>query len=86
MAIEGGRCRIIMQDGVLQPGMNMPVMGPSPPDPHPNLAVQRIREAWNLNIIAWDGVFDLRRPMTAARRVLPDCWRMVDRRQDDNDE
>ena len=76
MAIYGGQCRIIMRDGALLPGMTMPVLGPPPPDPHPNPAIQRIREAWNLNIIAWDGVFDRQRPMKAVRRLLPDYWRL----------
>ena len=53
VAIEDGRCRIIMLDGVLLPGMVMPVLGPPPPDPHPNPAVQRMRDAWDLRIIAW---------------------------------
>jgi len=28
-----GRCRLIMQNGVLLPGMAMPAFGPPPPDP-----------------------------------------------------
>ncbi len=77
VAIDGGACRIIMRNGVLMPGMSMPVLGPPPPDPHPNAAVQRLREAWNLNIIAWDGVFSRRRPMAAAARTLADHWRRI---------
>jgi hypothetical protein len=40
-----------MQDGVLLPGMTMRC-GPPPPDPHPNAAVQRLLEAWNLDTLA----------------------------------
>lgn len=69
VAMAGGQCRIIMRDGMLLPGMTMPVLGPPPPDQHPNPAVQRLRDAWNLNIIASDGVFDLRRPMKASREA-----------------
>ncbi|HZT29520.1 MAG TPA: hypothetical protein VE999_03770 [Gemmataceae bacterium] len=75
VSMGDGQCRIIMRDGLLLPGMTMPVLGPPPPDPHPNAAVHRLRETWNLNIIAWEGVFNLRRPMTTARRILPDLWR-----------
>ena len=71
MAIIDGQCRIIMHDGTLLPGMRMPVLAPPPPDPHPNPAVQRLREAWNLDIIAWEGVFNRARPMMAARRASP---------------
>ena len=89
MANGDGRCQIIMRDGVLLPGMTMPVLGPPPPDPHPNPVVQRMRETWNLGIIAWDGVFSYARPMTAARRVLPGFWRsipaLLDEREDDDD-
>ena len=70
-----GRCQIIMRDGVLLPGMTMPVLGPPPPDPHPNPVVQRLREAWCLKIIDWEGVFGLGRPMVPVRRVLADHWR-----------
>ncbi len=74
-----------MRDGVLLPGMAMPVLGPPPSDPHPNAAVQRLREMWNLNIIAWDGVFNLRRPMMAARRILVDYWRDPEDAEDDDE-
>ena len=57
--MDGG-CRIIMQGGVLIPGMTMPALGPPPPDPHPNPTVQRMRATWNLNFIAWHGVWDQR--------------------------
>ena len=70
-----GRCQIIMRGGVLLPGMTMPVLGPPPPDPHPNAAVQRLREAWCLKIIDWEGVFSLGRPMVPVRRTLADHWR-----------
>ena len=75
VAMDGGKCRIIMRDGVLLPGMAMPILGPPPPDPHPNPAVQRLREMWNLKIIDWEGVFGLGRPMLPVRRVLADHWR-----------
>jgi hypothetical protein len=77
VAIDGGACRIIMRNGVLMPGMSMPVLGPPPSDPHPNAAVHRLREGWNLNIIAWDGVFCRRRPMASAARTLADYWRRI---------
>ena len=75
MASGDGRCQIIMRDGVLLPGMTTPILGPPPPDPHPNAAVQRLREAWCLKIIDWEGVFGLGRPMVPVRRVLADHWR-----------
>src|SRR5579863_2079392 len=75
VAMDGGECRIIMREGVLLPGMTMPVLGPPPPDPHPTAAVQRLREAWCLKIIDWEGVFGLGRPMVPMRRVLADHWR-----------
>ena len=75
VAMDGGQCRIIMRDGVLLPGMAMPILGPPPPDPHPNPVVQRLREAWCLKIIDWEGVFGLGRPMVPVRRVLADHWR-----------
>ena len=68
VANDGGCCRVIMRDGVLVPGMTMPVVGPPPPDPHPNVAVQRLREAWNMNIIAWDGVFSYDGPWRRRAR------------------
>lgn len=64
VANDGGCCRVIMRDGVLVPGMTMPVVGPPPPDPHPNVAVQRLREAWNMNIISG-------RKYDQIRRALP---------------
>jgi len=67
VASEDGRCRIIMQDGVLLPGMRMPVLGPPPPDPHRNPIIQTMRDAWNLNVIAWDAVWD-QRPRWLFRR------------------
>jgi len=70
-----GRCQIIMRGGVLLPGMAMPVLGPPPPDPHPNPVIQRMREAWCLKIIDWEGVFGHGRPMVPVRRVLADHWR-----------
>ncbi len=75
VASDDGRCRIIMRDGVLLPGMVMPVLGPPPPDRHPNAAIQRLREAWCLKIIDWEAVFGLGRPMVPVRRLLADHWR-----------
>ena len=46
-----------MRNGVLLPGMRMPALPPPPPDPHPNKKVQAMRDAWDLRIIAWDGVW-----------------------------
>ena len=71
MASDGSQCRIIMRDGVLLPEMTLPVLGPPPP----NLVFQRLREAWCLKIIDWEGVFGLGRPMAPVRRVLADHWR-----------
>ena len=64
-----GRCRLIMQNGVLLPGMAMPVLGPPPPDPHPNPVIERMRDTWNLHIIAWEAVFDARLPRWLRRRA-----------------
>jgi len=50
-------CKVIMRDGVLLPGMKMPELEPPPPDPHPDKRVQAMRDAWDLRIIAWDGVW-----------------------------
>jgi hypothetical protein len=69
-----GDYREIMRDGVLQPGMVMPVLGPPPPDPHPNPKVQAIRDAWSLKIIAWEAVFDARSPRFMCRPTA-DHWR-----------
>jgi hypothetical protein len=74
VASEGGQCRIIMRDGVLLPGMTMPVLGPPPPDPHPNPKVQAIRYAWCLKIIGWEAVFGARQPRFQHRRAA-DHWR-----------
>jgi hypothetical protein len=49
-------CRVIMQNGLLLPGMTMPVLGPPPPDPHPNRKIQAMRDAWCLKIIGWEAV------------------------------
>lgn len=49
--------RVIMCDGVLLPGMTMPVLGPPPLDPHPNKAIQQMRDAWDMRIIAWEAVW-----------------------------
>ena len=69
VAMGGGQCRIIMRDGVLLPGMTMPALGPPPPDPHPNAAVQRLRDAWDMRIIAWyDG------PRYTVRREVVAHW------------
>ena len=62
-----GRCRVIMVGGVLLPGMAMPTLPPPPPDPHPNKWVQRMREEWDMRIIAWDGVFMRHRPRLERR-------------------
>ena len=74
VASEDGRCQIIMQDGVLLPGMVMPLLGPPPPDPHPNPELQAIRDAWCLKIIAWEAVFDARSPRFMYRPAA-DRWR-----------
>jgi hypothetical protein len=52
-----GSCKVIMREGVLLPGMKMPELGPPPPDPHPDKRVQTMRDAWDLRIIGWDGVW-----------------------------
>jgi hypothetical protein len=67
---SGGGCRVIMRDGVLLPGMVMPVLGPPPPDPHPNKKIQRMRDAWDMRIVAWDGVWpDGVRPRFVVRQM-----------------
>ena len=57
MRHERGSCKVIMRDGVLLPGMTMPALGPPPPDPHPDKRVQAMRDAWDMRIIGWDGVW-----------------------------
>jgi hypothetical protein len=74
VASDDGRCNIILQNGVLMPGMSMPVLGPPPPDPHPNQVIRRMRDAWNLHIIAWEAVWDARQPRWERRRAA-DHWR-----------
>jgi len=65
-----GRCRVIMRDGVLLPGMIMPVLPPPPADPHPNKRVQQMRDAWDMRIIAWEGVWpDGVRPRGGSPRI-----------------
>ena len=65
-----GRCRIIMRDGVLLPGMIMPVLPPPPADPHPNKRVQQMRDAWDMRIIGWEGVWpDGVRPRGGSPRI-----------------
>ena len=65
-----GRCRVIMRDGVLLPGMIMPALPPPPPDPHPNKRVQQMRDAWDMRIIAWEGVWpDGVRPRGGSPRI-----------------
>lgn len=65
-----GGCRVIMRDGVLLPGMAMPVLGPPPPDPHPDKKIQQMRDAWDMRIIAWDGVWpDGVRPRFVVRHM-----------------
>jgi hypothetical protein len=54
-----GPCVVIMQSGVLLPGMVMPRLGPPPPDPHPDKRIQEMREAWDLRIVEWAGVWPL---------------------------
>jgi len=67
-------CRVIMRNGVLQPGMTMPVLDPPPPDPHPNKVIQKMRDAWDMRIIAWDAVWPAGiRPRFRERRV-PGGW------------
>ncbi len=46
-----------MRGGVLLPGMTMPALGPPPPDPHPDKRVQGMRDAWDMRIIGWEGVW-----------------------------
>ncbi len=62
-----GQCRIIMRDGVLLRGMEMPALWPPPPDPHPNPFIQTMRDAWDMRIIAWGAVWD-QRPRWLVRR------------------
>ena len=63
------RCRVIVRSGMLMPGMVMPTLGPPPPDPHPNRKIQEMREAWDLRIISWEGIWpDGVRPGFHARR------------------
>ncbi len=62
-----GQCRIIMQDGVLLPGMVIPALGPPPLDPHQNPFIQAMRDAWDMRIIAWGAVWD-QRPRWLIRR------------------
>ena len=54
---ERSSCKVIMRDGVLLPGMVMPVLGSPPPDPHPDKRVQQMRDAWDMRIIGWEGVW-----------------------------
>jgi len=51
-----GGVEVIMRNGKLLPGMTIPNIAP-PPDPHRNKTVQRMRDAWDMRIIAWEGVF-----------------------------
>ena len=74
MVEDCGCCRVIMQNGVLLPGMTMPALGPPPPDPHPNRVIQRMRDAWNLHIISWEAVWHMRQPRWLYRRA-GDHWR-----------
>lgn len=60
-------CKVIMRNGVLLPGMVMPVLGPPPPERHPNKRVQQMREEWSLQIIALDGVWPSRYSSRAFR-------------------
>jgi hypothetical protein len=46
-----------MRDGVLLPGMAMPVLPSPPADPHPDKRVQAMRDAWDMRILAWDSVW-----------------------------
>ena len=60
---------MIVRSGMLMPGMVMPTLGPPPPDPHPNRKIQEMREAWDLRIISWEGIWpDGVRPGFHARR------------------
>lgn len=72
---NGRPCRVIMRDGQLQPGMTLPALV-RPPAPHPNKAVQRMRDAWDMRIIAWDGVFPHgKMPRSYASPVFePGTW------------
>lgn len=70
MRREAGDCKVIMRDGVLLPGTKMPALGPPPADPHPDKRVQAMRDAWDMRIIGWEGVWpDGVRPRFGPRRV-----------------
>ena len=63
-------CRVIMRAGRLLRGMAMPKLPPPPLDPNPDKRVQAMRDAWDLRVIAWDGVWpDGVRPRFAGRRA-----------------
>jgi hypothetical protein len=46
-----------MRGGVLVPGRTMPALRPPPPDPHPNKKIQAMRDAWDMRIISWEGIW-----------------------------
>jgi hypothetical protein len=65
-----GDCKVIMRNGTLLPGMQMPALGPPPRDPHPDKRVQAMRDAWDMRIIGWEGIWpDGVRPRFLARRA-----------------
>ncbi len=74
---------VIMSNGVLQPGMVMPALAPPPPDPHPNKAVQRMRDAWDMRIIGWDAIWrNVRmRPQMRRGHVIESLSRQASARQ-----
>jgi hypothetical protein len=55
------RCRVIMWQGKLLAGVAMPKLGPPPPDPNTDREIQKMRDTWDMRIIAWEGVWPRRR-------------------------
>jgi hypothetical protein len=68
-----GPCLVVMRDSALLPGMTMPLLAPPPADPHPNPVVERMRAAWDLRIVAWEGVWGSYRPRPVrhGEQMLP---------------
>jgi hypothetical protein len=69
VASDDGRCQIIMRDGVLLPGMTMPVLGPPPPDPSSDSA----RRGASRSSIGREPSALVAR-WAPVRRVLADHW------------